>query len=294
MSSTISSIENHKSQITNLFGPLPVVAVAALVIFAALWWVEHDARLRREEELKEMRRQSAAEISSLQAKADAAVRDANQSNARAASELEASRRLLEQQAQNLRQRLATLEQTEHTRVEQVAVLPVSEISKRLSEQLGPGAITGETTGVGSRVWGVGKAGSRESGVGGREGRSLISSSATLDTLHPAPANLLLTEAGARKVETALVELDSCRQESSVQSQQLAACQREGAAEAAMVEQQKSSIAKLNGALADKDQVLAKQQTEFKAELKVAKGTVLSRVGRVIEYVAAGVVIGKVL
>ena len=91
-----------------------------------------------------------------------------------------------------------------------------------------------------------------------------------------------------------MELDSCRQESTVQEQQLAACQREGAAEAAMVEQQKSSIVKLNGALADKDQILAQQQTEFKAELKVAKGTVLSRVGRVVECVAVGIVIGKVL
>jgi len=105
---------------------------------------------------------------------------------------------------------------------------------------------------------------------------------------------VLTEEGARKVETALVELDSCRQQSSVQSEQLAACQKEGAAEAAMVEQQKSSIAELNQALGDKDRVLARRETEFKAELKIARGTWRSRLGRVAEYVAAGVVLGKVL
>ena len=119
---------------------LPLAALGVLAIFAGLWWMEHDARLKREGELKEMQKQSATEISGLQAKADAAVRDANQSNARAASELEASRRLLEQQAQDLRQRLAALEQAEHTQIQQVAALPAAEIWKRLGEQLGAGAI----------------------------------------------------------------------------------------------------------------------------------------------------------
>src|SRR5271169_356870 len=167
MTGAISSIENQKSKITNLLAAMPVTLLAALLIFAALWWVEHDARLRREGEIKEMQKQSTAEISGLQAKADAAVRDANQSNARAATELEASRRLLEEQAQDLRQRLATLEQAEHTRVEQVAAMSATEISKRLGEQLGAGSITNGETGVGSR----------ETGVGSREGRSLVSSSA---------------------------------------------------------------------------------------------------------------------
>src|SRR5271169_4924698 len=159
MTGAISSIENQKSKITNLLAAMPVTLLAALLIFAALWWVEHDASLRREGELKEMQKQSTAEISGLQAKADAAVRDAKQSNARAATELEASRRLLEEQAQNLRQRLATLELSEHAQVQQVAALPASEISKRLGEQLGAGSITNGETGVGSRESGVGQDGS---------------------------------------------------------------------------------------------------------------------------------------
>jgi hypothetical protein len=222
------------------------------------------------------------------------VRDANQTNARALSELGASRRLLELQSKDLRQRLATLEGTERERVEQVAALPVQEVAKRLGEQLGLGAVESlQASVVSGQSSGEGKSESRN------QNGSITQSpnhSITQSPDHPIPPStaVVLTDEGARKVETALVELDSCHQQSSVQSQQLTACQKEGAAEAAMVEQQKSSIAQLNQALGDKDQILAKRETEFKAELKAARGTWLSRLGRAAEFVAAGVVIGKVL
>jgi hypothetical protein len=268
--------------VVGLASALPVAALAALAIFIGIWWVEHDAHLRSEGALREIQKQTNAEVSGLQAKADAAVRDANQSNARAVSELEASRRVLEQQSQDLRQRLATLEGAERTRVAQVAALSAPEVWKRLGEQLGPGSIASSVAGVGS-----GEVGSR---------LSVVSQNPNTDPDHRPPTIDFrsLTEAGARKVETAFVELDSCHQESAVQSQQLTACQKEGAAEAAMVATQKASIAELNQALADKDQILAKRQTEFNAELKVARGTFLGRVGRIAEYVAVGFVIGKVL
>jgi len=124
-----------------------IVAVAALAVFLALAWLEHDAHLHSEGALREIQKQSAAEISGLRAKADVEVREANQTNARALSELETSCRLLEHQSQNLRQRLASLEGTEKAQVQQVAALPVQEVAKRLGDQLGPGAIGQEESGV---------------------------------------------------------------------------------------------------------------------------------------------------
>jgi hypothetical protein len=280
----------------------PAVLLAALAILIALWWLAHNAQLRREGELKEIQKQTTAEIAGLQAQADAAVRQANQTSSRAASQLEASRRLLEQQAQDLRQKLAALQQTEQARVEQIATLPTPEVWKRLEEQLGEGAVIKEESEVRSQESGEEKSESRNQKAEGADSeagsqskiQNLKSKIASPDTPLPTPDTLLLTETGARKVETALIELDSCRQQSSLQAQQLADCQREGAAEAAVVEAQKKSIAQLNQALADKDQILAKRQTEYQAEMKAARGTWRSRLAHVAEHVAVGVVIGLVL
>ena len=62
----------------------------------------------------------------------------------------------------------------------------------------------------------------------------------------------------------------------------------------MVEEQKSSIARLNQALADKDQILSKREGEFRAELKVARGTWLGRASRTALHVAIGIGIGLVV
>ena len=276
------NMETLKSKIP----ALSIAAVAALAIFLAIAWLRHDAHLRSEGALKEIQKQSAAEISGLRAKADAAVRDANQTNARALSELGASRRLLELQSRDLRQTLATLEGAERVRVQQVAALPIQEVAKRLEKQLGQGTIA--SPGPMEPLSHLAIEPLKEKG----SSNDSITKSPHDSIL--ADRTISLTEIGARKVETALVQLDSCRQQSSVQSEQLSACQKEGAAEAAMVEQQKSSLARLNQALGDKDQILARRETEFKAELKAARGTWLARLGRVAEFVAAGVVIGKVL
>ena len=111
---------------------------------------------------------------------------------------------------------------------------------------------------------------------------------------PNQGALYLTDAGARKVETAFVELASCRERSGLQAQQLDTCEKEGAAERVMVEQQQSSLARLNQALGDKDQILARRETEFKAELKAARGTWISRARRTALQVAIGVAIGMVV
>ena len=286
--------------LVNLKSKIPaasITALAALAVLLTIAWLEHDAHLRRQGALHEIQKQSAEEISGLRATADAAVRSANQTNARALSELGASRRLLELQSQDLRQKLATLETVERTQVDQVAALPAPDIWKRLNEQLGQGAIVQTESGAGSQESGVRKSESRNQNESITQpvlrSNEAAEGGSTNHTIPPGAA-VVLTDEGAREVETSLVQLDSCRRQSSVQSQQLTACQKEGAAEAVVVEQQKSSIAQLNQALGDKDQILARRETEFKTELKSARGTFLGRVGRVAEYVAAGFVLGEVI
>ena len=106
----------------------------------------------------------------------------------------------------------------------------------------------------------------------------------------APA-LALTASGARKVETALVELNACRAESEIETRQISNCQARAEADEAALKRQAGSIASLNQALAAKDEILARQQSEYKAELRAARGTFLGRLARVTEHVAIGVAVG---
>ena len=294
-------IENLQPKIGNLKSNIsfPAVALGAVGLLAGFMWMEHNAHLRSEGALKEIQKQTEAEVSTLRSQADSAARDANQNNARASSELQASRRLLQRQSQELGQKLDGLAAEEKSRVQQVAALPAAEIWKRLSSQLGPGGVTQAESGVSSQESGKGKSESRNQNGGIRGAveasqskiQNLKSQIPPSDSCLLTPEPCSLTEAGVRQVETALVELDSCREQSSVQSAQSSNCRKEAAAEAAMVEQQKSSIAQLNLALGDKDQILAKRETEFKAEIKAARGTLLARIERVVTHVAIGVAIG---
>lgn len=299
-------IENLKSKVS-----FPAVALGAVGLLAAFMWMEHNAHLRSEGALKEIQKQTETEVSALRSQADSAARNANQSNARASSELQASRRLLQRQSQELGQKLDALQASEQRKVEQVAALSAVEIGRRLGVQLGPGMIE---DGIRDPGFGVRKADGSpasvvsrplsivrtESPVAPHDGQRTTDNGPSSITNHQSPitnnsnSGLTLTETGARQVETALVELDSCRGQMSVQSAQSSNCRKEAAAEAAMVEQQKSSIAQLNLALGDKDQILAKRETEFKAEIKAARGTLFGRVRRVTECVAVGVAIGLAL
>jgi hypothetical protein len=295
-----STIANLQSKLSSPYSLLPtpyslvsVIALGSLSIVLGVWWLERDASLRREGALMEIQRQTAAEVAALRARADSAVRDANQNNARAASQLEASRRLLARQSQDLREKLDALQASEQTRVAQVAVLPASEISARLREQLGEGSIEPSSDRAIERLK------KEEPSITQSPNHSITQfpkGSMTQSPNHSIPptTTIALTDEGGRKVETAFVELASCRERSGLQSQQLTTCEREGAAERVMVEQQKSSIAQLNQALGDKDQILAKREGEFKAELKVARGTWLGRARRTALHVAIGVALGMVV
>lgn len=108
------------------------------------------------------------------------------------------------------------------------------------------------------------------------------------------AAMTLTASGARKVEGALVALDACQAESKIETEQVSNCQAGAEAGEAEVKRLNSSVASLNSALAAKDQILARQQAEYKAELRAAHGTFLGRLARTAQQVAIGVAVGAAI
>jgi hypothetical protein len=105
------------------------------------------------------------------------------------------------------------------------------------------------------------------------------------------AALVLSDQGVRKVEAALIELDSCRQQAQVMGQQVANCEQQSKLDSAMRDQQAATIAKLNAALADKDKILAASEAAHRAELKAARGTWRAHFIRAVEYIAGGFIAG---
>ena len=93
------------------------------------------------------------------------------------------------------------------------------------------------------------------------------------------------------METALVDLNACRAESKIQTQQVSNCQARAEAAEAEVKRLQSSVAGLNQALEAKDKILTQQQGECKAELRAARGTFLGRLAHTAEHVAVGLAVG---
>jgi hypothetical protein len=313
---------NLAFRFSDLLGCLPwrLLSVAACLLLLVIWLREHDARLRREVEFGQLKQQTAAQVTELRARADAALRAANEENARAIESLEARRRRLEREAEELRQRLGFLREEERARVRQVATLPTSELEKRVAARL-----AGQVAGVGGQVsdkrdsgLGTRDSGRQEqvSGVGsqvsgkelsGDQTRSPSEKDATPDTRYPAPDTSLVpnpesrvrnpdfvfTEEGARRIETAFLELDSCRAQSAVKDGALSNCQEQVATQAAIAGELRQSLAELNQAIRLKDEIASRTETLHRAELKAARGTRASRFLRAVEYVGLGVVIGLV-
>lgn len=103
--------------------------------------------------------------------------------------------------------------------------------------------------------------------------------------------MVLSDQGVRKVESAFVELDACRQQSQVIAQQVSNCEQRAKLDSALEEQQAGTISKLNGALADKDQILARSEAAHRAELKAARGTWRTRLYHAVEIFAGGFIAG---
>jgi len=103
--------------------------------------------------------------------------------------------------------------------------------------------------------------------------------------------LVLSDQGVRKVETAFLELDSCRQQAQVMGQQVSNCAQQVKLDSTLLEQQSGAITNLEAALADKDKILAQSEAEHRAELKAARGSLRSHVLRALEYFGGGFIAG---
>jgi hypothetical protein len=243
---------------------LSPIALGVALLALACWWYEHDAHLRQAGALGELKKQTEANISQLQAQASAAVRQANQEHAQQMAQLEIERQKSERDAAALRRRLGALQADQQARLAQVAALPIPELANRLAARLGLDAGDLKTG-----------AGTPESGSGSGSGAEL--------------------SAGAlRKVDSALVELDGCRQQAEVRDSLLGNCREQAALSAAEIRDQQAALSKLNEALGDKDKVLARSAQEHQAELKLARGTFTQRLLHALEHVALGVAIGAAL
>ena len=108
---------------------------------------------------------------------------------------------------------------------------------------------------------------------------------------PSSPALAFSDQGLRKIETSLIELDSCRQQSQVMGEQVSNCEQQSKLNSSIIDQQSGTIAKLNTALADKDQILAQSQVAHRAELQAVRGTFRSHLFRALEYFAGGFIAG---
>jgi hypothetical protein len=237
----------------------------------AAWWYEHQARLRQSIELALLQKQTATALSTLEARAAAAIRQANERNVQAIHGLEAQRRKLERDANGLAARLQALQQSERAQAAQTAILPPAELARRVAAELAP----------------------RDSEVGISDSEPTRRLTPSPQPLAPSPA-LVLTEPQLRNLAAALVERDACREQQQVVEAQFTNCRGQVDTNAAILQRQADSLAQLNTALSAKDEILKRRETQHQAELKAARGSRLARLARVVECVAIGVVIGAVL
>jgi hypothetical protein len=270
---------------------LPTAALAGVVIMFFAWSCERQAHRRDVAQAQQVKKQAAEEISRLQQQAAGALRDAKQS-AQAVNELEAQRQQLARQAEGLRQSLASLRKQELARADEVAALPTSEVVSRVASRLQEQVTGNREQGTGPEEQGSGVRGqvSGQRGAGPEAQKQLSPATQPLAPNPSSPA-LVLSDQGVRKVETAFIELDSCRQQTQVLGQQVSNCEQQVKLNSAITDQQAGTIAKLNAALADKDKILAQSEVEHRAELKAARGTWRSHLVRALEYFAGGFIAG---
>ncbi len=232
-----------------------VTIVLALGFILLAWRYERRARVGEAARLALFKKQTDADIAQLRNQAASAVREAKAGALRVQS-LEARRRKAEQAAEELRRHLVSLQRAESNEVKQVATLPTSEVAIRVAARLG---------------W---------------DGRGALEASAGAESA-PRP----LSEASLRKIETAFLELDACREQGTVKDQQVVNCREQSEANTAIIAQQNASIEKLNQALAAKEGILTRREAEHRAELGAARGSRLARLVRTLEHVGVGMVLG---
>ncbi len=271
----------------------PIALVIALLAVVG-WWYEHDAHQRQAGELSQLKKETEAQVAKLQADAEAATRQADQINARQISDLEAQRDSLERSAQTLRQQLALLGEKERSQVEQVATLPAPEVAHSVASALGLGPHDLGTADAGSRMGTPGPQSVQAAAAIAKGGTTPGTAPGSAEAIVPqggTNSSYQLSDQALRKIDTALVELDSCQKQAAVRDQEAVNCQQQATASQAIIAEQKVSIDKLNAALSDKDQILAREQQSTKEQMKIVRGTFAERTIRVAEHVAIGVAVG---
>jgi len=262
--------------------PFAVVGFCGLVF--SLWVLDHDEHARQAQELAEIKQRASADVSALRARAEAALREANVQHARQVRELESQQNRLWRQAGDLQERFAALQKEEHAKLEQASTLPTSVLASQVARGLG--LTQPEADHSGSPASGSARGPERLAADAGPQNSSL-----------PAPAQPTgasftgLDEDALRKVNTALIELNSCREQRDLMGQQIANCNQQVATGAAVASQQAASIQKLNEAVEAKDRILERRDAEHHEEIKAIRGTRLARLGRTLEHVLIGVAIG---
>ena len=131
-------ISNFHFPFSNFFSRLPwqlLVAAVALVV-AALWLIEHDARLRRDVQLDSMRRATSAELGDLRTRAEAAMKEFRAST-QVIESLEARGRALEREAATLRQKLSSLRAEENFRVQSASSPGQTKVAAGIAPRLDP-------------------------------------------------------------------------------------------------------------------------------------------------------------
>ena len=257
---------------------LPTVAMAAVILLLHAWSCERKAGRQVAANVQQIEKQAKADIAPLQQRATAELRDTKQS-AQLVQSLEKRRRELEEQVDTLRQNLDSLRGKEGAQTNNVTSLPVPEVVSRVASRLkeqAPSAggqasellrdpLTRPTPAEENAVavHPLPQGGEGRAAMDGGEGKA-------------ARSVLVLSGDEARKVETAFVELDSCRQQTQVMEKEFWNRQQQARLEASISEQQSETIAKLNTALAEKDQIIKRAEQAHRAELKAIRGMWRSR------------------
>ncbi len=265
---------------TGMVRPIVTAGFCALVVL--VWLVDHAGQVRKAGELAEVRKQASADISSLKAQADSARREADRQHAQVIRGLQARQAKLARAGEELRERLAALQQEERKQVEQAATLPTFEVATRVAARLGLSAASGIDGTAGDPK---GEAIRRLTDPTNRHGDQASAGTSP---------ELRLDETAQRKVLADLARLDACEEQSMVLNRQVENCTAQVATQAELIHQQSASIESLHVALADQDKMVAELKKEQQAELKAVRGTLWHRLVRTLEHVGIGVVIGAAL
>jgi len=280
---------------------LILVAGVALGVAASLWLLEHDARLKREVELGQLRRETSTEVAALRAQAEAAIEEFH-SYAQAIRSLESRRAALEREATELRQRLSLLREKENVRVQPAGTPGHAEMSGRVAPRLGPDGLQGRDSGVGS--WESANDEKRNSKSENRP-LSVVSrqlSVATDDELRttddPGPSipnpESEIPIPGSQEDAQHAAPLQTCREQAAVQEQLISNCEERVGASQAVIDTLNLSVGDLQQNIRAQDEIAARLAAQHRAELKAARGSRLRSFGRALKYVGVGVVIGMVM